>query len=98
MEARKAFEQGFSDLKLHQLKTYAAMQHAISMLIADLDPATISKSVEESEGALDKLWSRKGRAWDAFTERWKASLGREPGAAIEAFMLHFSDYYDQDRR
>jgi type VI secretion system protein ImpI len=98
MEARKAFEQGFSDLKLHQLKTYAAMQHAVSMLIADLDPAEIAKSVEEHESTLDKIRSRKSRLWDAFAMRWKTSVGREPGAAIEAFMLHFADYYDQDRR
>jgi type VI secretion system protein ImpI len=98
MDARKAFEQGFGDLKMHQLKTYAAMQHAVTMLIADLDPAEIAKSVEEQESSLDILRSRKSRLWDAFAVRWKASLGREPGAAIEAFMLHFADYYDQDRR
>ena len=98
MEAHKAFEQGFGDLKLHQLKTYAAMQHAVSMLIAELDPAAIIKDLETHETALDKLRSRKSRLWDAFVTRWKASLGREPGAAIQAFMLHFADRYDQDSR
>ncbi|MBR1232064.1 type VI secretion system-associated FHA domain protein TagH [Bradyrhizobium sp. AUGA SZCCT0182] len=98
MEARKAFEQGFTDLKFHQLKTYAAMQHAVSMLVADFDPAEITKGVAEQEGTLDKLRSRKSRQWDAFVTRWKASLGREPGAAVEAFMLHFADYYDKDNR
>lgn len=98
MEAPRAFEQGFSDLKLHQLKTYAAMQHAVSMLIADLDPAEIAKWVEQHEGTMDKLRSRKSRLWEAFFARWKAGLGREKGAAIEAFMLHFADYYDQDAR
>jgi type VI secretion system protein ImpI len=96
MEARRAFEEGFGDLKQHQLKTYAAMQHAVSMLIADLDPAKITAEVGDQEGMLDKLRSRKSRSWDAFVTRWKATLGREPGAAIEAFMLHFADYYDQD--
>lgn len=96
MEARRAFDEGFGDLKMHQLKTYAAMQHAVSMLIADLDPARITAGVDDQEGTLDKLRSRKGRLWDAYATRWKATLGREPGAAIEAFMLHFADYYDQD--
>jgi type VI secretion system protein ImpI len=96
MEARRAFEEGFGDLKQHQLKTYAAMQHAVSMLIADMDPARITAEVGDQEGMLDKLRSRKSRSWDAFVTRWKATLGREPGAAIEAFMLHFADYYDQD--
>lgn len=96
MEARRAFDEGFGDLKQHQLKTYAAMQHAVSMLIADMDPAKIIAEVDEQEGTLDKLRSRKSRLWDAFVTRWKATLGREPGAAIEVFMLHFADYYDQD--
>jgi type VI secretion system protein ImpI len=98
MEARKAFDEGFSDLKMHQLKTYAAMQHAVSMLIADLDPTEIAKGVDRQEGALDMLRSRKSRLWEAFVTQWNATLGREPGAAIEAFMLHFADYYDQDKR
>ena len=94
LDARTAFEQGFRDLQLHQLKTYAAMQHAVSMLIANLDPAAIAKDVQEHEGVLDKVRSRKNRLWDAYLSRWKVSFGREAGAAVEAFMLHFADYYD----
>ena len=39
LDASRAFTQGFDDLKSHQLKTYMAMQHAVTMLVADLDPA-----------------------------------------------------------
>ena len=98
MDARCAFEQGFNDLKLHQLKTYAAMQHAVSMLIRDLDPAAIARDVEEHEGMLDKLRPRKRRLWDAFVTRWKISFGKESAAAIELFMRHFAEYYDQHER
>ena len=98
LDARRAFVQGFDDLKSHQLKTYMAMQHAVAMLVADLDPAAIIKDLEADESIVDKVWSRKSRLWDAFLARWKASLGRESNGAIEAFMLHFADYYDQDDR
>jgi type VI secretion system protein ImpI len=27
--------------------------------------------------------------------RWKAHLGRDNSAPIDAFMLHFADYYDR---
>lgn len=97
LEARRAFSQGFDDLKSHQLKTYMAMQHAVAMLVADLDPAAIATDME-ADGIIDKVRSRKSRLWDAFLARWKANFGREKGAAIEAFMLHFADYYDQDGR
>jgi type VI secretion system protein ImpI len=96
LDARRAFTQGFEDLKSHQLKTYMAMQHAVAMLVADLDPAAIIKDLEADESIIDKMRSRKSRLWDAFLMRWKASLGRENNGAIEAFMLHFADYYDQD--
>jgi type VI secretion system protein ImpI len=95
LDAGRAFTQGFDDLKSHQLKTYMAMQHAVTMLVAELDPATIIRDIETDDSIIDKVWSRKGRLWDAFLIRWKATFGRESGA-IEAFMLHFADYYDQD--
>ena len=98
LDARRAFAQGFDDLKSHQLKTYMAMQHAVTMLVADLDPANIAKDLEADDSIIDKVRSRKSRLWDAFLVRWKASFGRHSGAAIEGFMLHFADYYDQDDR
>jgi type VI secretion system protein ImpI len=98
LEAGRAFEQSFNDLKSHQLKTYAAMQHAISALIADLDPAAIVQDVEGDAGLLERLRSRKGRFWDAFLMRWKTSFGGEKGAAIASFMHHFADYYDHKDR
>jgi type VI secretion system protein ImpI len=98
LDARNAFAQGFDDLKSHQLKTYMAMQHAVTKLVANIDPAVITRELEAHDSIIDKMRSRKSRLWDAFLVRWKASLGRDSGAAIETFMLHFSDYYDQDDR
>jgi type VI secretion system protein ImpI len=66
--------------------------------MADIDPATIARDIDADAGIIDKMRSRKSRLWDAFLIRWKASFGRDPGAAIEAFMLHFADYYDQDEK
>jgi type VI secretion system protein ImpI len=97
LDAGSAFAQGFDDLKSHQLKTYMAMQHAVTMLVADLDPAAIVKDLEADDSIIDKMWSRKSRLWDAFLIRSKATFGRD-SRAIEAFMLHFADYYDQDDR
>jgi type VI secretion system protein ImpI len=95
LDAPTAFEQGFNDLKVHQLKTYAAMQHAASMLMSGLNPAAIADEADKNKGMLDRVRSRKGRLWDTYVKRWKASFGRETGAGIEKFMLHFADYYDR---
>ena len=42
LDAHRAIAQGFEDLKVHQIKTYAAMQHALAMVIADLDPRELN--------------------------------------------------------
>ncbi|MGY4598035.1 type VI secretion system protein ImpI [Bradyrhizobium sp. GM22.5] len=94
LDARTAFDEGFTDLKSHQQQTYAAMQHAISVLSIELDPANIEKDAREQASTLDTLRSHKGRLWDTHVTRWKTGFGREPGAAVEQFMHHFGAYYD----
>jgi len=98
LDARSALAQGFNDLRVHQQQTYAAMQHAISMLVAELDPAVIAKQAQEHGGMLDMVRSQKSRLWDTLIARWNASFGREAGASVDAFMAHFADHYDQTDR
>lgn len=98
LEAANALEQGFDDLRVHQQQTYAAMQHAVSTLMATLDPAEIAKQAQDKKGILDKVRSQKGRLWDTLVERWNTNFGGEIGATIDAFMVHFAEQYDQTRR
>ena len=96
LDARSAFVQGFGDLKSHQLRTYMAMQHAVSRLVADIDPTIIAREIEGDRGSVFRLGSGKSKLWDTFMQRWKASLGRDGNAPIDAFMQHFADFYDHD--
>jgi type VI secretion system protein ImpI len=98
LDAASALAQGFNDLRVHQQKTYAAMQHAVSMLVAELDPAVIAKQTPDHGGMLDMVRSQKSRLWDTLIARWNASFGREAGASVDAFMAHFADHYDQTNR
>jgi type VI secretion system protein ImpI len=95
LDAQRAFAQGFSDLKSHQLKTYMAMQHAVHELITGIDPTLIARELELQRGAKSWLGSNKSKLWDEFMTRWKAHLGRDNSAPIDTFMLYFSDYYDR---
>jgi type VI secretion system protein ImpI len=95
LDAQRAFAQGFSDLKSHQLKTYMAMQHAVHELIAGIDPTLMARELELQRGASSWLGTNKSKLWDEFLTRWKAHLGRDNSAPIDTFMLHFSDYYDR---
>jgi type VI secretion system protein ImpI len=96
LDAHHAIGQGFEDLKAHQIKTYAAMQQAITMLMADLDPQAIDKDADESRGIASFLVSRKARLWDAYAAQWEAKIGRTGGGLIEAFMSYFAEAYDRD--
>jgi type VI secretion system protein ImpI len=94
LDARRAIEQGFEDLKSHQIKTFSAMQHALTALLADLDPETIEGNTERGISGL--MGSRKSKLWDAYVARWQSQVSREGSGSVEAFMLLFAEYYDRD--
>jgi type VI secretion system protein ImpI len=95
MPADRAFAQSFSDLKSHQVKTYGAMQAALRRLEKDLSPASVEASIEPDKGISAMLGSRKARLWDVYTARWSAKTSNRDHGLVDAFMIEFSDCYDQ---
>jgi type VI secretion system protein ImpI len=96
LDGQRAIGQGFEDLKAHQIKTYAAMQHALTKLMADFDPETIAQDSDEGRGIAGLLVSRKAKLWEAYEARWEEKIGRAGGGPIEAFMSYFAEAYDRD--
>jgi type VI secretion system protein ImpI len=96
LDASHAIEQGFEDLKTHQIKTYSAMQHALTTLMAGLEPDTIARDTDADRGMAALLVSRKAKLWDAYVARWQAQVRREGTGLVDTFMLLFADYYDRD--
>ncbi|MEJ1939044.1 type VI secretion system-associated FHA domain protein TagH, partial [Nostoc sp. NIES-2111] len=95
MPADRAFAQSFSDLKSHQVKTYGAMQAALRRLEKELSPASVEASIEPDKGISAMLGSRKARLWDVYTARWSAKTSNRDHGLVDAFMIEFSDCYDQ---
>lgn len=95
LDARRAVMQGFEDVKRHQLKTFAAMQHALSMIMADLDPKAIDRETEGKSGVGRLPQMRKAKLWDAFEARWEEKVRRKGGEPVEAFMRYFAEFYDR---
>lgn len=93
LDARATFAQTFDDLKSHQLKTYAALQHAVSRMVNDLDPTIIASDFDKRKGG-SLLSSKKAMLWEDYRARWDAHMLPQSGGPIAAFMLHFADYYD----
>jgi type VI secretion system protein ImpI len=97
LDARRAFEQGFNDLKTHQMRTFTAMQQALTMLVNDLDPKAIENSVEPDSAITKLVTSRKAKLWDAYLSRWQSKTSRFDGGLLDAFMEYFAQCYDQDQ-
>lgn len=95
LDGRAALEEGFADLANHQLRTFAAMQQALKMVVEDLDPATIEHATEPDGGLGSLVGSRKTRLWDTFVVRWQAKTMRNEDGMVGLFMLYFADCYDR---
>jgi type VI secretion system protein ImpI len=95
LDARRTLEQSFKDLKIHQVKTYAAMQHALRMLVEDLDPQAIAESTEADKGLAALVGSRKAKMWDTYAARWQAKTAPHEDGLVDAFMLYFAECYDR---
>ncbi|MGE7467813.1 type VI secretion system-associated FHA domain protein TagH [Bosea sp. NPDC003192] len=98
LNAQKAFEESFKDLKIHQIKTYSAMQHALRMLVEDLDPQAVAEGLDAGRGLDGLLSSRKGKLWDAYVARWEAKTAPYEDGLVDAFMLYFAECYDRGGR
>jgi type VI secretion system protein ImpI len=97
LDARRAFEGAFTDLKSHQVATFAAMQQAVRMLVEDLDPQAIEDAAGEDKGLAAFFGAHKARLWDLYLARWQAKTLRHEDGLVDAFMLYFAQCYDQGK-
>ena len=95
LDGKAALEEGFTDLANHQLRTFAAMQQALKMLIEDLDPAEIDKAAEPEGGIGALIGSRKGRLWEQYVIRWQAKTMRNEDGMVGLFLMYFAECYDR---
>lgn len=98
VDACNAFEKSFETLKNHQIDTFASLQEAIQVLLADLDPAVIERAagVDGKKGGLfgsDR--AQKAKLWDEYTARWKSKTGSHDSGLFAAFMRVFGEAYDR---
>jgi type VI secretion system protein ImpI len=98
LDAARAIEQSFENLKSHQVRTYSAMQHALRKLMADLDPAEFEKATQGARGLASLPTLRQASLWRAYRSLWQTKVGTADSGPLEVFMLYFGEYYERDER
>ena len=98
LDAEQALQQSFDDLKSHQVRTFAAMQKALTMLLDDMDPKSIQDALGPDKGVSGWVGSRSARLWALYESRWQARSGRNEKGMQDLFMQYFAECYDQAPR
>jgi len=98
LDARRALEQSFNDLKTHQILTYSAMQQALQMMVSDFDPATVESETDVDRGIAAMVGSRKARLWDSYVARWQVKTRRNENGLSDVFMQYFAECYERGRK
>ena len=62
----EAFEEGFADLKEHQMAMVSGMKAALLSLLERFDPEGLTRSFEASGGSSSFLTNKKARYWDLY--------------------------------
>ena len=86
LDARRALDQGFEDLKTHQIKTYSAMQQALNLLMAELDPQVIEHATGSDRGIAELVGLAQGQAVGRLRRPLASQVRREGGGPVETFM------------
>jgi type VI secretion system protein ImpI len=95
LDAKRAIEGAFTDLKAHQVYTFSAMQQAVRMLVEDFDPKAIDAAAGQDHGLANLLQSRKAKLWDIYVARWNAQTLRHDDGLAGAFLRYFGQCFDE---
>jgi predicted component of type VI protein secretion system len=98
--ALKAAQEGFKDMKAHELALMAGMQAAVQALFREFDPEHLKQRLEKSGSVLDSLLpgAKKGKYWEIYEQQYK-QITREMSEDVRGtFGRAFADAYEQQSK
>lgn len=100
MPALKAAQEGFKDMKAHELALMAGMQAAVQALFRQFDPEQLKKRLEKSGSVLDSLvpGAKKAKYWEIYEQQYK-QIAREMSEDVRGtFGRAFAEAYEQQSK
>jgi len=95
LETGTAFEETFTDLKIHQMAVLAGTQEVWHDLFKRFDPQALEQRIGENRGLQGLLGSRKVRCWDAFTLLYQTLLEDAEDHRESLFVRKFAKAYGE---
>lgn len=89
MSGSTGIETALSDVRMHQMAVFAAIQPALLGLLQDLAP----ESIDADTGGGLLGGSGKRKAWDTYVERWDAKVDENENGMLGAFLKLFAESY-----
>jgi len=98
MSPVQAVQEGFNDIKAHQLAVVAGIQAALARLLERFDPDNLEARLEQS--VLDNIWpaNRKAKYWDLFNAEYQAIAREAEDDFNELFGDEFARAYAERLR
>lgn len=100
MPALKAAQEGFKDMKAHELALMAGMQAAVQALFRQFDPEELKQRLEKSGSVLDSLLpgAKKAKYWEIYEQQYK-QIAREMSEDVRGtFGRAFAEAYEQQSK
>jgi type VI secretion system FHA domain protein len=100
MPALKAAQEGFKDMKAHELALMAGMQAAVQALFRQFDPDQLKQRLEKSGSVLDSLvpGAKKAKYWEIYEQQYK-QIAREMSEDVRGtFGRAFAEAYEQQSK
>jgi type VI secretion system protein len=95
LETSAAFEETFTDLKVHQMAVLAGTQEAWHDLFKRFDPQALEQRIGEDRGLQGLLGSKKVRCWDAFTLLYQTLLEDAEDSRESLLVRKFAKAYGE---
>lgn len=99
MPALQAVQEGFKDLKAHELALMAGMQVAVSALFKQFDPEELKKRLEQNS-ILHSIvpGARKAKYWEIYEQQFKEIAGQVSEDVHGTFGRAFARAYEEQVR